>query len=75
MDLLYEKNYIVGGIISLQLLDSHASWQTGQNWLSYKALGQRTPEAGGLQLGWEISYMKRIKMIHVGHTSIWYRYK
>ena len=31
MDLLYEKNYIVGGIISLQLLVSHASWQTGQN--------------------------------------------
>ena len=28
MDLLYEKKYIEGGIISLQLLDSHASWQT-----------------------------------------------
>ena len=31
MDLLYEKNYIAGDIISLQLLDSHASWQARQS--------------------------------------------
>ena len=50
MDVLYEKKYIAGGIISLQLVDSHAGRQrlTRQSSLSDEALGQRTPGAGSL---------------------------